>query len=66
MDKRDATCGLDSSRELALAVNANHSDICKFGDVNGRVYTIVKENLEELAENIVATAASAAPAAAGA
>jgi hypothetical protein len=50
VDKRSATLGLPLDRETQIALNANHSDICKFEAIESDDYELVEENIVELAE----------------
>jgi hypothetical protein len=50
VSKESATFGLAGSRENIIRLEANHSDICRFGDSQQDQdnFEIVKGNIEEL------------------
>lgn len=45
MDQKSATLGLPSDREQQIALDANHSNVCKFESIDDDDYEQVKENI---------------------
>ncbi|KAH6683908.1 hypothetical protein B0J14DRAFT_571676 [Halenospora varia] len=52
VEKESAVLGLAGTRETAIALNLDHSQICKFDEIN-EVYKQVEENIFRLAESAV-------------
>lgn len=50
VDKRSATLGLPLNRETQIALDANHSDICKFEAIDSDDYEQVEDNIVQLAQ----------------
>ncbi|KAI9764543.1 MAG: hypothetical protein M1840_008369 [Geoglossum simile] len=50
VDKRSATLDLPLTRETQIALDANHSDICKFEAIDSDDYEQVEDNIVEFAE----------------
>ncbi|KAF2679561.1 hypothetical protein K458DRAFT_422121 [Lentithecium fluviatile CBS 122367] len=57
VDKEDAVCGLPREKELKLLLNANHSEVCKFLDPEGKDYVGVSEQIDALVEDVLKDAA---------
>lgn len=53
MDKKSATLGLPGTREKQIAMDADHSHICKFERDNDDAYEQVADNMAELIANAV-------------
>jgi hypothetical protein len=53
VDKRAATLGLPGTREKQIAVDADHSHICKFPRGDDDSYEQVADNIVELIENAI-------------
>lgn len=51
VEPSSATLGLSGTRETRIAMNADHSRICKFENVNDDGYKQVIENLAELVDS---------------
>ncbi|KAI9774757.1 MAG: hypothetical protein M1839_001624 [Geoglossum umbratile] len=60
VDKRSATFGLPLSRETQIALDANHSDICKFEAIDSDDYEQVEDNIVELARRALLAVAERA------
>ena len=60
--KEDSVLGLPDDKERKLLVDANHTDVCKFWDPNGRAFDVVKDAICEMAEDAIASAVTAVPA----
>ncbi|KAI9859416.1 MAG: hypothetical protein M1813_006753 [Trichoglossum hirsutum] len=64
VDKRSATLGLPLNRETQIALNSNHSEICKFESTGSDDYEQVEGNIVELTKKALhAVAEKAGPAA---
>ncbi|KAL0636312.1 hypothetical protein Q9L58_004769 [Maublancomyces gigas] len=50
VDQKSATLGLSMDRETPIGLDANHSNICKFGAINDDQYEQVEGNIMELAK----------------
>ena len=53
VDEVSATLGLPGGRETQIAVEANHSTICKFSSATDDNYEQVADNLVDLVERAV-------------
>ena len=53
MDKKSATLGLPGTREKQIAMDADHSQICKFERDDDDAYEQVADNMVELIANAV-------------
>ena len=60
VDKDSATLGLPSSRETQVALDANHSDICKFDAIDSDDYEQVEGNIVDLAKRALLAVAERA------
>jgi hypothetical protein len=53
VDKSSATLGLPGTREKKIAVDADHSHICKFDRGDDDSYEQVEDNIVELIKNAI-------------
>jgi hypothetical protein len=60
VDKRSATFGLPLNRETQIALDANHSDICKFEAIDSDDYEQVEDNIVLLAKRALLAVAERA------
>lgn len=51
MDRKSATLGLAGTRERQIALDADHSKICKFDNPNGDDYRQVADNIVDLVDD---------------
>ncbi|KAJ9157629.1 hypothetical protein NKR23_g352 [Pleurostoma richardsiae] len=59
VSREDSILGLADDKETKITVDADHSDACKFWDPDGRAFSMVKDAIEEMAENAIASAPAA-------
>lgn len=60
MDKKSATLGLSGLRERQLALDADHSGVCKFDSAEGDDYEQVSYNIGWLVKSALKAAAEPA------
>ena len=60
MDPKSATLGLAGLRERQIAMDADHTGVCKFESAEGDDYELVSFNLVRLVKSAVKTAAEKA------
>ena len=60
MDPKSATLGLPGHRERQIALNADHTGVCKFESAEGDDYELVSFNLVRLVKSAVKAAAEKA------
>ncbi len=53
VDRQNAVLGLDDERELKFAMDADHSNICKFDDPQGEDYYPVWTNVLKMSKQAV-------------
>lgn len=53
MDRQNAVLGLDDEREPKFAMDADHSNICKFNDPLGEDYYPIWTNILEMSKQAV-------------
>lgn len=60
VDQKSATLGLPGSREIQVALDTNHENLCRFADCGGHDFEQVGENIQELAQKVIAVASRVA------
>jgi hypothetical protein len=53
VDRQNAVLGLDDERELKFAMDADHSNICKFNDPMGEDYYPVWTNILKMSKHAI-------------
>jgi hypothetical protein len=53
VDRQNAVLGLDDERELKFAMDADHSNICKFSDPMGEDYYPVWTNILKMSKQAI-------------
>jgi hypothetical protein len=53
VEQRAALLGLPDTRETSIALDADHSNICKFASEDDPVYRLVEENIGRMADDAI-------------
>ncbi|KAK5735538.1 hypothetical protein LTR17_008071 [Elasticomyces elasticus] len=60
-DKKSAVLGLGSNREIRIALDLDHRNICKFGSEYDDDYEMVRDNIVEMIEEAIENASKRRP-----
>lgn len=61
VDRKSATLGLPGPREIQVALDTDHENLCKFEDCKGYDYEQVGDNIRDLAEKVMAISLEFSP-----